>query len=204
MNQFNPFSILGKAAEAVEENIGTVESPILLSRAKTNAFGEIRDAGKVLTGKAARASEASRWTAWAAQPQEERSKDAFFPLGGRQERRSQARAEARQRRKGQRNFVRRERAKEVAARDLLNLFLLADGAEPASPLHRNRAKDRIAERVAYLRGEQQAKYDEAIAARQADRSLGAPQPIASHEEIRAELWRLAQTAVLPTPKRRAA
>jgi hypothetical protein len=198
----NPFKYLTgpvKPEADASVQIGTPEAPLDRPRLKL-VDGEIRDAGKVLTGPQARDSWQKISRAWSAKPEADRDAEAFLPRDARYARRVAKRARARQMRKDQRRFVQREWARETAARDLLNLFLLADGAEPASPLHRYRAQERIARRVAYIRGERQAQYDQQIAARQKDRTLPAPAPIPSHDEIRAELWRLASTATLPKPK----
>ena len=190
MNQnFNPFPLFGSKDETkVDDLIGTPDAPI-------ERFALF----SVPTGRNAQRSVADRWKRFLASDQKD--EDAFFPREARSQRRTVARARARQQRKDQARYFKRELAKENAARDLLNLFLLADGAHPGvSPIMRNRASDRIAARVKYLRDEQQAAYDKAIAARQKDRSLPAPSPIDSHEAIRAQLWKIAETATLPTAK----
>lgn len=188
MQNFNPFSIFSSTDETrADDLIGTPDAPIE------------RDAlFSVPTGRNAQRSVSDRWKRFLAG--DKKDEEAYFPVESRSQRRSLARSHSRQQRKDQARYFRRELAKENAARDLLNLFLLADGATKADPIMRNRAQDRIAARVKYLRDEQQAAYDKQIAARQKDRSLPAPSPIASHEEIRAQLWQIAQTAVLPTPK----
>ncbi len=150
------------------------------------------------TGSNAQRSLADRWRRFLAG--DKKDKDAFFPVEARRTRRAQARQRATEQRKHQKGYYRRELAKEKAARDLLNLFQIADGAVESNPIMRHRAEQRILARIKYLRDEQQKAYDTAIEARQKDRSLPAPSPIASHEEIRAQLWKIAQTATLPAAK----
>lgn len=188
MNLFPAFQ--SRSAEELEEateNVGTVEAPL-----------EVHPLVFVPTGANATRSLQDRWRNFIAG--DKKDKDAYFPENTRQARRAQARSRATTQRKHQRGYFRRELAKENAARDLLNLFLLADGATKADPFMRNRAQGRLADRVAYLRNEQQKVYDKALAARANDRSLPAPTPPQRHEEIRAQLWELAQTATLPVPK----
>jgi len=197
---FNPFSLFQPAETDTNREVGTPERPLDRPRLQVLPNGEIRDAGAVLTGPRARDSWAKISKAWAAKPEADRDAEAFLPRDDRRSRREHDRAMRRERRKSQRAFTRRELAKESAARDLLNLFLLADGKEPTSAQRRNQAKWAIAQRVAYLRGVEQAKYDEQISARQHDRRLPAPSPVRSHEAIEAELRALAATVTLPTPK----
>ncbi len=169
------------------DNVGTVESPL-----------EVPGNVHVPTGVNATRQTSDRWRRFIAG--DKKDKDVFFPANTRQGRRAAERSQRTTQRKHQLGYFRRELAKENAARDLLNLFLLADGVEPASPVMRNRANVALAARVAYLHDEQQKAYDKAIAARQKDRSLPAPTPPTRHEEIRAQLWELAKTATLPSPK----
>ena len=194
---FAPFRATEEAAPDI--HIGTPENPLPRPRLVTTVDGKDWRIGNIPTGANAQRSVADRWKRFLAG--DKKDKDAFFPSETRSGRRAQRRAFARQQRKDQARYFKRELAKENAARDLLNLFLLADGAHPGvSPIMRGRANDRIAARVKYLRDEQQKAYDKAIAARQKDRSLPAPSPIDSHEAIKAQLWKIAQTAVLPSPK----
>lgn len=179
----------GSEDTETEVNIGTVEEPRHLS---------LVDNSPIPTGRNAERSVSDRWRRFLAG--DKKDKDAFFPADTRAQRRAQRRAARTTQRKHQRGYFRRELAKENAARDLLNLFQIADGAVPASPIMRNRAQERIAARVKYLRDEQQKAYDKAIAARQKNRDLPAPSPIDSHEAIRAQLWNIAKTAVLPVPR----
>lgn len=194
----NIFPIFNQADdEATDVQVGTTETA--LERPRLVAVdGVLRDAGAIPTGANAQRSLQDRWRNFIAG--DKKDKDAFFPQSTRSARRAQDRAARTTQRKHQRGYFRRERAKEEAARDLLNLFLLADGATKADPFMRARAANRIADRVKYLRDQQQKTYDKALAARANDRSLPAPTPPQRHEEIRAQLWLLAQTAVLPAAK----
>lgn len=189
MQNFNPFSLFSSTDEARPDDIiGTPDAPI-------ERFALF----SVPTGRNAQRSVSDRWKRFLAG--DKKDEDAYFPVEARSQRRAMARSRARQQRKDQARYFRRELAKENAARDLLNLFLLADGAHPGvNPIMRNRANQALAARVAYLRDEQQKVYDKAIAARQKDRSLPAPSPVDSHDAIRKQLWALAQTATLPSPK----
>lgn len=192
---FTPF----RSDEETEADIrvGTPENPYPMPRLVV-LDGKEFTIGNIPTGANAQRSLSDRWRRFLAG--DKKDKDAFFPTEARRTRRAEKRVRETTRRKHQRGYFRRELAKEVAARDLLNLFQIADGAVPATPIMRSRAQDRIAARVKYLRDEQQKAYDKAIEARQKDRSLPAPSAIDSHDAIRAQLWEIAKTAVLPSPK----
>ncbi len=195
----NIFPIFNQSDDeaAPDVQVGTPESPLPRPRL-VSVDGKDWTIANIPTGASAQRSVTDRWRNFIAG--DKKDKDAFFPTSTRAAKRADERSRRTRQRKHQRGYFRRELAKENAARDLLNLFLLADGVEPASPVMRNRANVALAARVAYLHDEQQKAYDKAIAARQADRSLPAPTPPTRHEEIRAQLWELAKTATLPSPK----
>jgi hypothetical protein len=103
----------------------------------------------VKTGKAAQQSFADLWKRQQKHPDEER----FLPVQSRAARRAQQATQRKARVRGQRDWRRRERLKEIATSDLANLFNIADGHVPARPRVRALAVERLEARVQDLRGE---------------------------------------------------
>ncbi len=101
------------------------------------------------TGKAATQSFADVWKREQKRPDEER----FLPVQSRAARRAQKAREAKAQARGQRDWRRRERLKEIATSDLANLFNIVDGFTPARPQTVELARQRIDARVADLRGD---------------------------------------------------
>ena len=168
----NLFPIFGTDSDELtgEGEIGTPEAPI-----------EVSPLAHVPTGVNAQRSESDRWKRFVAG--DKKDKDTFLPSQTRAARRAQRRADRTTQRKHQRGYFRRELAKESAARDLLNLFLLADGATGAHPSFVARAQAALDKRIAYLQEQEAAQGREV-----------------TQDAVRAQLWKLAQAATLPVRK----
>jgi len=111
-------ALRSEPTESSDRLIGTVEVPIYLSAANHP---------RALTGQRAQQSVQSRLKA----DDVEKDLDAFFPIGGRAQRRATARQEARQQRRGQRAYTNRQLLKERVVGDLVQQFNIVDGHVPA-------------------------------------------------------------------------
>lgn len=130
--------------------------------------------------------------------------DEFFPIDTRSAKRRQLREEKRQAKRGRRAYVRQELAKERAASDLANLFRIVDREVPSRRSAYYRANEAINARIRYIRDQDQVRYDNEWAARQANRDLPAPKPVIRHDEVYKQLRALAEPAapVLPKEKKK--
>lgn len=184
--------------EAAEE-VGTAAAPRIVPPIAPHLMSLVEPAywpapNLVKTGAAARQSERDRLTfldrkgmLTAGEDGKLPDPDLLLPRGGRAQRRALERAEASERRRMQRNYTRRQLRIEREASDLANLFDIVDRKVPASPRMRFRAKARLDARVLAVVEADRARYDREIEARQADRSLPAPQPVIGHDEVYTQL-----------------
>ena len=97
------------------------------------------------TGRNAQRSLSDRWAAFQKAPVKD--EEASFPVNARAQRRAEKAADQRSRKKGQRNYVRRELAREAEANQLATLFNQIDGFTRVSEQAVARAHQAIEARV---------------------------------------------------------